>query len=260
MLPRALKLSLIAIATLLASLNLYSDTASAPATRPISQTVSRLNRLPRVTLWAWERPENLSSVNPRRFAIAYLDQTLTIGLIVHAQPRRDPVVFPAAAARIPVVRMETRRPAILDAETRAEAVQDLLISARAPGIAAFQVDFDATRSQREWYRKLIVELRREMPPQLPLSITALASWCSYDDWLRGLPIDEAVPMFFRMEPDRYRAPADISDFQVREPLCRGSVGVSTGERWPPGIAGKRIYVFSDHGWRVDLAGLKRRLP
>ncbi len=29
-------------------------------------------------------------------------------------------------------------------------------------------------------------------------MTALASWCAGDDWLRDLPVDEAVPMLFRM--------------------------------------------------------------
>ena len=252
MFSRALKTALIAITTFAACLSLCSDTAPLP--------VSRMDRLPRVALWAWERPEDIGSVNRRRFAIAYLDQTLTVGLIVHAQPRRDPVVFPADATRIPVVRIETTRPAMLDAETRAKALRAILVSARSPGIAALQLDFDATRSEREWYRELIIELRQKMPQPVPLSITALASWCSYDDWLRGLPVDEAVPMFFRMEPDRHRAPPNFDDFQIREPLCRGSVGVSTGEPWPAGIAGKRIYVFADHGWRVDLTDLERRVP
>jgi hypothetical protein len=249
---RASKIALLAITALPPCLSVRSDTAPQPH--------SRMARLPRVTLWAWERPENLSSADPARFAIAYLDQTLTIGLTVHAQPRRDPVIFPAAAARIPVVRIEAAPSALLDAETRAEAVQALLVSASSPGIAALQVDFDATRSQREWYRKLIFELRQKMPPQLPLSITALASWCSYDDWLRGLPVDEAVPMFFRMEPDRRRAPASFGDFQIREPLCCDSVGVSTGESWPSPISGKRVYIFPDHGWHADLTPrLERRL-
>jgi hypothetical protein len=100
-----------------------------------------------------------------------------------------------------------------------------------------------------------------MPATLPLSITALASWCSFDDWLRGLPVDEAVPMMFRMEPDRRRAPPSIDDFRIREPLCSSSVGVSTNEPWPLNLAGKRLYVFPDNGWRIDSpAGLERRLP
>ena len=87
---RAMKATLLAIAVLPACLSVRSDTAPQPH--------SRMARLPRVTLWAWDRPENLSSADPARFAIAYLDQTLAIGLTVHAQPRRDPVIFPAAAA------------------------------------------------------------------------------------------------------------------------------------------------------------------
>lgn len=110
-----------------------------------------------------------------------------------------------------------------------------------------QIDFDATRSQRAFYRALLFDLRRQMPANLPLSVTALASWRSYDDWLRGLPIDEAVPMFFRMEPDRRRAPASLAGFRIHEPLCQESVGISTTDAWPPDIAGKRIYLFPDDG-------------
>jgi hypothetical protein len=150
--------------------------------------------------------------------------------------------------------------AILNSENRNEAIQSILVSAREPGIAALQIDFDATRSQRNFYRDLLVDLRRQMPAGLPLSITALASWCSWDGWMRGLPVDEAVPMMFRMEPDHRRAPPNVDDFHIREPRCQASAGVSTDEPWPSDLAGKRIYVFPDHGWRNDSpAELARRL-
>jgi len=87
---------------------------------------------------------------------------------------------------------------------------------------------------------------------LTLSITALASWCSYDDWLAGLPIDEAVPMFFRMEPDRSFAPPDLPQLRIREPLCATSIGISTHEMYAGSLAGKRLYFFPDRGWREDL--------
>jgi hypothetical protein len=221
----------------------------------------RMITLPRLTLWAWERREDLSHLDSGRLAVAYLDQTLTFGLNVHAQPRRDPVIFPASATRIPVVRLEAGSNVVLDDMARGQAVRAILSSAKQPAIAALQIDFDATRSQRDFYRALLIDLRRQMPPDLPLSITALASWCSYDDWLRGLPIDEAVPMFFRMEPDRRRAPASLAEFRIREPLCQSSVGISTTEAWPQGIDGKRIYLFPDNGWRVDsIARFERKLP
>ncbi len=100
-----------------------------------------------------------------------------------------------------------------------------------------------------------------MPASLPLSITALASWCSYDDWIATLPVDEAVPMLFRMEPDRRRARPDRPELRIREPLCTGSVGISTHEPWPEEMADKRIYIFADRGWRNDLSLLSdRKLP
>jgi hypothetical protein len=216
--------------------------------------------LPRITLWAWERREDLHALDTRRFAVAYLDRTLTIDLTTKSQLRRNPVVMPASAVRIPVVRIETASSALLNNENRDEIVRNLLLAAHEPGITALQIDFDATRSQRQFYRDVLIELRSRMPADLPLSITALASWCSWDDWLRGLPVDEVVPMMFRMEPDRYRAPAGLDDFRIREPLCRFATGVSTSESWPASLAGKRIYVFPDQGWQLDSPiNIERRL-
>jgi len=242
-----------ALIALLIFLSLQSDALPHPQ--------GRLSALPRITLWAWERREDLRAIDTQRYAVAYLDQTLTIGLTVQSQRRRNALVFPASTTLIHVVRIEAPSTAILNTQNRDDAIQSILASARQPGIAALQIDFDATRSQRPFYRDLLIELRRRIPSDLPLSITALASWCSWDSWLRDLPIDEAVPMMFRMEPDHRRAPSNIDDFQIREPICRTSVGVSTGEPWPSHLAGKRVYVFPDNGWRnVPPADLAARLP
>src|SRR2546430_8843063 len=46
-----------------------------------------------------------------------------------------------------------------------------------PGVRALQIDFDAASSEQEFYRALLLEVRRLMPHSMPLSITALASWC-----------------------------------------------------------------------------------
>jgi hypothetical protein len=213
--------------------------------------MTRMSSLPRLTLWAWERREDLRALDTQRYAVAYLDKTISMGPDVQSQPRRDPVVFSAAATRMPVIRIEAGRDSVLDDRNRADVVREIVASAGEPGIAAVQIDFDATRSQREFYRNVLLDVRREMPAGLPLSITALASWCSYDDWLNELPIDEAVPMLFRMEPDRRRAPANVDDFRIREPLCKTSIGVSTTEQWPSEMRGKRIYIFADRGWRRD---------
>lgn len=244
------------LAALLGCLCVRSD--AAPRPRIVSP---RMAGLPRLTVWAWEQREDLRDLDTRRVAVAYLDRTVTIGPDVQSRERRDPLLLPAGVTLIPVVRIETARSAVLDRENRDAAVDAIVRAAREPGIAAVQVDFDATRSQRAFYRSLLMELRRRMPGNLPLSITALASWCSYDRWLGELPIDEAVPMMFRMEPDRRKAPPDVDDFKIREPLCEGSAGVSTTEPWPVDLQGRRVYVFSDNGWRGDSpADVERRLP
>ncbi len=221
----------------------------------------RMIALPRLTLWAWERPEDLRSLDTRKFAVAYLDQTLTIGSHVHRQPRREPVIFPAAATRIPVVRLETAPGAILNEETRKEAVQAILASAREPGISALQIDFDAMRSQRDFYRALLIDLRHQMPPNLPLSITALASWCSLTTGCAASPLTKPCRCSSAWNPTADARRLRIPEFRIREPLCQSSVGVSTTEAWPPDIAGKRIYLFPDNGWHADsLARFERKLP
>jgi Protein of unknown function (DUF3142) len=245
----------------------------------------RMNALPARTLWVWERPEDLRTVDPGTTAIATLDSTIVLGRTAALIPRRQPYIYPAGIRRIAVVRIETAGPIapalekptvdlILESVGLASIGMDSVgtgsagadsvggesagmgsvggrgIAAR--GIAALQIDFDARRSEREFYAAVLHDLRRRMPPELPLSMTALASWCSSDDWIGGLPVDEAVPMFFRMEPDRRYAPADLPQFHIREPLCMGSIGISTHEQRAVSLAGKRVYIFPDRGWREDL--------
>lgn len=208
-----------------------------------------MSSLPVSTLWVWERPEDLRQVDPHTTAIATLDATVELGRSATVIPRHQPFIYPAGITRIAVIRIEAPGSIAPGLES---AAADLILSAADPGAAALQIDFDARRSQHAFYANLLRELRRRMPAAQPLSITALESWCSSDDWIGSLPIDEAVPMFFRMEPDRRDAPPDLPQFQIREPLCMSSLGISTREPYPVSRAGKRVYIFPDRGWRQDL--------
>ena len=224
----------------------------------------RMAKLPRLTLWAWDRPEFLEAFDAEAFAragvpkqaeaVAYLDQTILLTADgVRSRPRLQPVVFPQGAVRVAVVRIEAGPGSEFPVEAVSETVRLLLRSAGRPRIAALQVDFDATKSEREFYRGVLKGIREKMPRELPLSMTALASWCAYDDWIHDLPVDEAVPMFFRMEPAwRNVGESELSgnsDYQVREPLCAGSIGLSVRERWPALTSGRRLYLFADYGWQ-----------
>jgi hypothetical protein len=219
-------------------------------------TSEALSRLPRLTLWAWEVPERLDFIDPQHIAVAYLDQTVYVGPVytgnaVRARPRLQPMRVPAGTRVIAVVRIEMQPTAHASPEIQAQLVSAVLRSARRPGISAVQLDFDALRSQRPFYSDVLKQLRREMPPRMPLSVTALASWCAYDRWLTGLPVDEAVPMLFRMgkEQSLFRSPEQGP--LVREPLCAGSLGVSADEPWPKNLRNKRLYVFHPRPWTPE---------
>ena len=224
--------------------------ALGPDVADLAPPLGRMQSLPPVTLWVWERPEDLRSIDPRTTAIATLDRTLVLGRTMSVVPRRQSYLYPAGTRRIAVVRIEA--PGTIAEGMEPFAAEAILDVAGEPAIAALQIDFDARQSQRAFYTALLRDLRRRMPRSLPLSITALASWCSSDDWIAALPVDEAVPMLFRMEPGRRFARPGIPEFRIREPLCESSTGVSTREPASANLAGKRVYVFADAGWREDL--------
>lgn len=184
-----------------------------------------------------------------------LEGTLRLGRSAIFYPRRNPYVLPPHTATIAVVRIEAEPAFATHHSDRAllkQVVQQMVRVGSEPGIAALQIDFDARRSERSFYRDVLEQIRRSLPPRLPLEMTALVSWCAEDDWIADLPVNRAVPMFFRMEPGHARlSQAGRLSAVLPEPLCQSSVGVSTGEPWPSHVGTRRVYLFSDHGWKVD---------
>jgi len=225
-------------------------TASAGTAPSESMQPNAWRTFPRVTLWAWERRQDLRNVSPEKYAIAYLDRTILITDPIETAPRRQPLLIPQNARIIAVVRIEAPQArAKLDAPDLAEKVANKIVEAsRRQQVSALQIDFDATRSQRFFYRKLIEETRKRMPPKMPLSITALASWCSRPSWLEGLPVDETVPMLFRMGGNIRFAKQPGWNYEPTAPQCKTSVGVSTDEAWPAITNSTRIYVFHPRAW------------
>jgi hypothetical protein len=211
-----------------------------------------LPSLPKLMLWAWERPENLEFLDPSETGVAFLAITITLpDDLVIARPRMQPMKLPPGCRLMAVVRIETSRSRPLKgtANQRTEAVRQIAELAQIPDVSALQIDFDATESERPFYRDLLSDLRQQVSQPMKISITALASWCLYDDWISGLPIDEAVPMLFRMGTEdrqvrRYLAAG--RDF--RSQLCRCSVGISTDEPPPALPSGRRIYIFHPRPW------------
>jgi len=216
-----------------------------------SVRADRMNRLPRVVLWAWERRENLNFIDPKTTAVAYLACTIDLdGDRVIARPRFQPLIVPAQTMLVAVVRIETerRRPPTLSGPQRAEAAR-IIVGSAGTSPAAIQIDFDATRSERAFYGDLIADVRSRLPAAIPLSMTALASWCLDDDWISSLPVDEAVPMIYRMGPDANAITTLLrSGGEFAPPLSRNSVGLSLDEQVAGLAVDKRVYLFSPKPW------------
>jgi len=212
-------------------------------------------QFPRIVLWAWERPEDLTFIDSHKYGVAFLAQTLTMkGDQVTFSPRHQPLQVPPETKMMAVTRIESQkitgqRPA-LSANQRQQLVKLILRTVEPGRVAAIQIDFDALVSERDFYRALLQDLRGQLPDNVPLSMTALASFCIGDRWLDDLPVDEAVPMIFRMGADDRTVKnmlAGGDDF--REPVCRRSYGIATDE--PVDLkfkSGRRVYVFNSHSW------------
>jgi len=236
---------------------------------PKVQNRNRLNEnyFPRVVLWAWERPEDLKSLDSNRFAVAFLAQTLVLkNYEVSFDPRHQPLDVSPETKLIAVTRIESlkntgERAALSDAQ-RKKTVDLILRTMRLRNVLAIQIDFDAASSERDFYRALLHDVRAKLPDNVPLSMTALASFCVGDRWLSDLPVDEAVPMIFRMGADDRTIKNFLSSGEdFREPLCQKSYGIAVDE--PLDIKFKperRVYVFNHRSWKAsDVASISERI-
>ena len=209
------------------------------------------SRAPGVMLWAWERPEHLETIDPATTGVAFLARTIRLdGAVLRVVPRRQPLRVPPGTHLVAVVRVEPVRRR--DAVRVAVAARDLAAAIAAvarPGVAGVQVDFDAPRSLRSLYGETLRAVRAALPAATELTMTALASWALGDAWVDDLPVDDVVPMLFRMGADdrlvRRRLAAG-DDFAARR--ARASVGLALDEERPALPAGRRLYLFSALAW------------
>jgi hypothetical protein len=231
-----------------ASFSFATTDASASASRPI-------------ILWAWERPENLRFLNPRHFGVAALVATVTLqGEGIRVRPRFQPLTLPPGMRMVSVVRIELDafQPPTWSTNLREDLVARIVALAglsvtssdgtTAP-IAGVQIDFDAPRSARPFYHALLTDLRNRLPDELPLSMTALASWCLGDRWVDDLPVDEIVPMVFRMGADTRRVQEYLGQGHAFGGRCADAIGVATDEYVSPSArVGRRVYMFNVRSW------------
>jgi hypothetical protein len=203
--------------------------------------VAPVKTAPTVIPWAWERSEDLRFLG-KGATVAWYAGIITLdGDRVRVEPRRNPLLLAEDVHRVAVVRIETKRATLDEQQLEATlaAIRRLYRNAE-----ELQIDFDALRSERGFYRALLNELRKDTKR---LSITALASWCLDDRWMDALPIDEAVPMLFRLGRDERAVHARLGE-PFPEARCRGSAGISLDEPLPTIPNAARIWVFNPERW------------
>lgn len=223
--------------------------------------------LPSLMIWAWERAEDLRflagptpsstpsptpSPSPRPLGVAVLRAHVFLaGNQLAVRRRVGALRLPEGTVTLPVIRIEADRAPLptLDEAQRAALRQFLVAEARAMGLGRLQLDYEALASQRDFYARLLTELRTELGEGFVLSVTALASWCLGDRWMAELPVDEIVPMFYRLGREgpllraRLRRGVDLA------PECRGAHGLITDESMTPPPTPRRLYLFSPASWQ-----------
>lgn len=212
------------------------------------------------TAWIWPASNGPLSAQDDtasyREAAVLVESLVLRGDGVERGGRTQPLALPAGVRVVPVVHVESApgtpagfTPAQSEAVVAAVRRHARLATA---GAGVLQLDFEAPARQREAYRELVARVREALPAGLRLSVTALAHWCTQGDWLDRLPVDEVVPMLYRLGPradDWLRR--FVQDDTGLARRCRGpALGFATNDPPPPALLARtaRPYWFDESAW------------
>ncbi len=228
--------------------------------------------LPQKVLWAWQHKENFEQLDVKEFGIAFFAcHVLLSGKETKIHWRDQALTVAPKTRMVPVVRIDIdshAKPEYSDEQIK-KILQVLQQMLNMPNTAEIQIDFDAVQSEREFYRRLIDKVRTVLHPNVPFSITALASWCIFDNWIKDLPLDEAVPMMFSLGRERQKILLyfrNKNDFRVD--LCRKSLGISLEDNevnqvMLPLVKQRkipvRIFIFTRTAWNAKKIEAVRAL-
>lgn len=218
-------------------------------------------------LWSWQKIEDLRSLDPTKAGVALLVGRFTVDKNKLAlEPRLAQLQLPPGCYREAVARVEMKQmPAeseinSVSAQLASSIVHLVLAHSRFDGV---QIDFDAKQLERPFYVQLLKHLRQQLPPNLTLSMTALASWSQGDQWLRQsitndhLPVDYVVPMFFTMGVGKEQALCLLQENLPGPFNGHCALGFSLSEASTISLISPklknldRIYLFCSPGWQRD---------
>ncbi len=203
-----------------------------------------------LVLWSWQRADDLSFVD-KGVVVAPLVASIFVDKNgVSVQPRTNVLKLAKKTQIIPVIRLEIP-PHIhvndVHIDTIVHRINSFIVSCKSDAI---QIDFDAAKSQRLLYEKLLTKLHVSLP-NIKISITALASWCVGDTWIDKLPITHAVPMLYNLG-------AHADDFKKyftdkkkwKAAKCQCHIGFEESDIFTKPPRGWHVYVFNNKAWSV----------
>lgn len=236
--------------------------------------VSPRSHNPSINLWAWERDEDLSFVDPSKVSVSYFAGMIYVrGASVDFQPRKQKLKLAAGTRTVPVFRIETLRgegaPGSMstsDSRTpdleAADYVAKTVVNSvkHLPASDMVQLDFDALQDERPFYVEILKKLREQLPAQTKISITALGSWLLGDKWLNNGDADEVVAMMFSIGADK----KNILDRIQSQKLDSGTnakmaLGISANETNTNKLLFAadlqhqfdKLYIFNSRPWTRD---------
>jgi hypothetical protein len=218
---------------------------------------------PKIILWAWERKEDLRFINNKNIEIAYLALTIRISHNALVLRRRNNILFKDERINsFPVIRIEAANNSLpyLNQSTELKIVNEITSIAIHSNAKRIQIDFDALKSQRNFYKNILKKLKNKLK-DTKISITALLSWCIYDDWILDDLVDEIVPMSFDLGKEKKQILSElIKNPNLLKPYCRKSLGISTQGDFPISFKVERLYLFHPRSWtKEDLNKILRQI-
>ncbi|MBS1955115.1 MAG: DUF3142 domain-containing protein [Cyanobacteria bacterium SZAS-4] len=232
------------------------------------------NHTPAINIWAWERDEDLSFIDPAKVSVSYFAGMIYVrGSSVSFRPRTQKLKLAKGTQTVPVFRIESLRgegmpgsvstsDARMPDMSAATYVAKTIVSRmkELPPSNVVQLDFDALEDERPFYTAILKQLRRELPANSKISITALGSWLLSDRWLEDGDADEAVAMLFSIGADK----KNILDRIQKQDLDSGTnaelaLGISASEPDTNRVLFRahlqnkfdKLYIFNSRPWTQD---------
>ena len=198
--------------------------------------------------WVWDYNQDFTTIKlPRSTGVAYLAATIHVSSqAIIADSRHCRLVIPNNIPKISVIRIELANKIDIKNLKQKESINKInsliLKYADLNNVEAVQIDYDTRLNERDFYISLIKDLKTKINNQVQLSITALASWCLYDTWIKVLPIDQIVPMFFTLGNDTNNIIEYFKESKdINYAKCLNNIGISVNEEKLAKLILKDVY-------------------